>query len=770
MNKLKLLGLALATLFTSNAMAADYTYALSEATKTDNVYEWSFAETKNKGKVAYVEVPANSEGTVQWTCKSANSARFIYLATVNNGTATATDRGGVMAKNWTSEAITYTTNDIFEENGTSYLAFTTTDDFKSIGIKLTANSAAPIETPFIKSYTIAGINATIDNELNTITAELPYGTDMAAALEAATVTLGGTATQYEYNADKTQITVSDGTATVTYTLNITVGAFKCGEIINATTQQTVTGTIGGKALTNITKNPAKLDKNKYFGIQLANGTFMTGDVFTISLTATPGTAAEMGTMKIYADQNGTELLYESENVGEVGENDYVLPATVNGKNALYIYRGEGNDWNPTFDYIKVTRACEASVASFIIAGVQATIDENEKTITAELPFGTKLTEEDWNNAYTLAGPATSATYNENHTTLTVDETVYTLNITIAEALSEDATLKTLSVNGTAITLEEGVYEYTLALPYGTTELPTVTAEANDMKATVAISEITATAQVVTITVNAAAGNTLTYTITLSVLTAPKNLLQLTMSNGYSAWQPAGEDVIYAYYMAGTERPSIVAESVVLCETATGYALNEEGTVITVTGEDQTTKEYQFVCEAVEPLTFTADQITFDGTQTWVVAPYGYNESKGGYVFSKTDTDYSREWNGKTHIDMFLPACDNIVLYGNGTGTERDIKLFVNGIELTDAKTTKTESEPIVLNQKIAFMLTIVSNQTKGDGGVAGIKLIKNVTPSGIENIAAELDLDAPMYNVLGQRVDAQYKGVVIQNGQKFLLQ
>ena len=46
-------------------------------------------------------------------------------------------------------------------------------------------------------------------------------------------------------------------------------------------------------------------------------------------------------------------------------------------------------------------------------------------------------------------------------------------------------------------------------------------------------------------------------------------------------------------------------------------------------------------------------------------------------------------------------------------------------------------------------------------------------PQDIENMTASerpLMLDEPMYNVLGQQVDAEYRGVVIQNGQKFLRQ
>ena len=52
---------------------------------------------------------------------------------------------------------------------------------------------------------------------------------------------------------------------------------------------------------------------------------------------------------------------------------------------------------------------------------------------------------------------------------------------------------------------------------------------------------------------------------------------------------------------------------------------------------------------------------------------------------------------------------------------------------------------------------------------ATCKVTVNDKGTGLENIA-ELDTNAPIYNVLGQEVSADYKGVVIQNGKKFLLQ
>ena len=43
--------------------------------------------------------------------------------------------------------------------------------------------------------------------------------------------------------------------------------------------------------------------------------------------------------------------------------------------------------------------------------------------------------------------------------------------------------------------------------------------------------------------------------------------------------------------------------------------------------------------------------------------------------------------------------------------------------------------------------------------------------SGVNGITADkaIDANAPMYNLAGQRVSKAYKGVVIQNGHKFIV-
>jgi hypothetical protein len=53
------------------------------------------------------------------------------------------------------------------------------------------------------------------------------------------------------------------------------------------------------------------------------------------------------------------------------------------------------------------------------------------------------------------------------------------------------------------------------------------------------------------------------------------------------------------------------------------------------------------------------------------------------------------------------------------------------------------------------------------------KTLENVedgTPTDVEDIMTpSLDVNAPMYDVLGRIVDKTYRGVVIQNGQAYLL-
>jgi hypothetical protein len=43
------------------------------------------------------------------------------------------------------------------------------------------------------------------------------------------------------------------------------------------------------------------------------------------------------------------------------------------------------------------------------------------------------------------------------------------------------------------------------------------------------------------------------------------------------------------------------------------------------------------------------------------------------------------------------------------------------------------------------------------------------TSTSVENVRPALDIHAPMYDIMGRQVDENYRGIIIQNGNKFLL-
>ena len=64
------------------------------------------------------------------------------------------------------------------------------------------------------------------------------------------------------------------------------------------------------------------------------------------------------------------------------------------------------------------------------------------------------------------------------------------------------------------------------------------------------------------------------------------------------------------------------------------------------------------------------------------------------------------------------------------------------------------SKKVVLNVKKAFLRSVT---------------ITSVSAAGIKNVQTiEVNENAPIYNLAGQRVSKDYKGVVIQNGKKFI--
>ena len=380
-----------------------------------------------------------------------------------------------------------------------------------------------------------------------------------------------------------------------------------------------------------------------------------------------------------------------------------------------------------------------------VAGISCNIVSNnpsdQDTITGELPFGTIL-----NDAIdsikaadvTLGGSATSYTIANDHSKITVTDgdvsKDYIFNLTVNSSASSDATLKALKINGADVKgFAANKYDYKDTIAYSAA-LPVVTAEVNDPTANAIVTNATVITKVETetgtasVVVTAQDGTTvLTYTIAFVRADAEKKIKEIFMSNKYMAYIPEGDATnIYAYYLAGEEAATV--DSVNRSANAT-WTVNEGK--LRVTGEDSLYSEYTLNISSVTPVEYTTNVITFDSTNmytvnAWVKAPYGFDQKKGGWKFSKTDGDFTREIAGKTHIEMFLPACDTIVVAAGAEGTERDVKFYINGVQFGDKKKLAEAGDTLVVKQSTAFMLTVASAQTGGDGGIGSIRMARSI--------------------------------------------
>ena len=536
----------------------------------------------------------------------------------------------------------------------------------------------------------------------------------------------------------------------------------CGELIKATTQNVVTGVIGGTYDTNNgTGDTKKLNTNKYHGITLASGSFQAADTFKMTITSAAGSATEMGTMKIYADKAGTIKLFESENVGVVGENAWVLPAAVNGKKSLYIYRGGGNDWNPTFSSISVSRACVASSDATI---AQLTVNDNvvaeedgvfNYTVGASEDLATvnvayvlnhplATVKYDLPNPIVMNVPAAGTSVGQAITVIAEDgtEKTYTVNISKAAAASDNANLKELVVAGYTLdpVFDADVLAYTITKAYGAENpaVSAVTATPEDNNAN-AVVELAGDVFTITVTAEDHTAHK-EYTITINEAEAPKSLSSVHFANGCEAFIDNTNHTVKAFYLAGTAAPE--ADAIVAGAGVAG-ALSEGK--ITVTGEDASTVDYTVTVEAVTPFTeavaSTADAGAFDGTEAWVkngLLLYGNTAgfADGKYVLrrqlkSGDAADDQRVIAGWVRTYIFVGNASKLELAN--TTKNNAVKYAIDG-----GAYTETNTNPIVIAlEEGNHMIEIVTNQSSGDCNLSAPKLVER-TATAINNTEAEV--------------------------------
>lgn len=230
--------------------------------------------------------------------------------------------------------------------------------------------------------------------------------------------------------------------------------------------------------------------------------------------------------------------------------------------------------------------------------------------------------------------------------------------------------------------------------------------------------------------------------------------------------PAANGTVKAFYMEGTEAPTIVSESVTTSEGAT-YTV--EGNTLTVTAEDGTTTSvFDITLEPVTP--FTGTSLTFDGTETWLKTGYNngnsFKEGQGWRLSKNNDSD-GRTPKGWNRLYLFIGASKSITL-ANG-GTARNIKVYRNGEQLSTP--TSSSSCTIAGDENAPYMIAIVANQTSGDTSFSSIT-VEGAATTGINTIDhSPLTTDNSVYDLQGRKVlnRNMNKGIFILQGKKIVV-
>ena len=301
------------------------------------------------------------------------------------------------------------------------------------------------------------------SDVHTYNIVVPYGTDVAnlPKITSATATnananvviwLDAPAWTDDFGGcyrQQANVTPQDPNAAVGYNdIRITIAPKDGVSIIKVATtggeNKTVTGLYAGDGDVNLSSN-MKMDNGKYIGFTLAGTTLQVGDQINVHTTE----ASTTGDSHIIFYDNMTDKkeLYETGEIGVVGDNIFTINAAMVGSTSAYVYRANTDNahkWNGYIDFIEVLRPMNPVLTAITFDGTAAEMGVGN-TFSVTLQNGTDL------NAMTVvptivkngeggsAAPLVAWAWGENTYRVTDKDGDYTdYTITLTEAASPSA--------------------------------------------------------------------------------------------------------------------------------------------------------------------------------------------------------------------------------------------------------------------------------------------------------------------------------------------
>ncbi len=200
-------------------------------------------------------------------------------------------------------------------------------------------------------------------------------------------------------------------------------------------------------------------------------------------------------------------------------------------------------------------------------------------------------------------------------------------------------------------------------------------------------------------------------------------------------------------------------------TLNGKTFEKDGFALTITDSNDDTTKRKVAIDANKQYFGTADNYQ----------QFEFRLKTGG----KSDS--------KNHLDLTIPASGTLNVYvrtSSSSAKDRNLVLTQNDTELFNKVIKENEATDYV-SKKIndtdeteSKIFPAVSVQV-AEGSVAitypvnglnfyGFEFVKGGTSTGINNVAVAAPTNNAVYNLAGQKVGSNFKGIVIKNGKKMI--
>lgn len=552
------------------------------------------ANSNSKTLTAFSIITPSSAGVIDETSKTVS-------ITVPHGT----DMSNLVADfSTTGEATTVNgveqVNRITANNFTNPVIYTITAE-NGTSADYTVNvTAAQSSAKAITSFSINGVNASINESAKTIGLTLPNGTDLTSLTAVFTTT--GASVKVGSTVQVSGSTVNNFSANVIYTVTAADGS-----------QQNYTAAVsaapsGAKAITAFSINGVNgtiNESTKTIGLTLPYGTDVTA--LTAFFTTT-GISVETG-------------FFGTEQISGVTANDFTDPVT-------YTVTAEDGSEAEYTVAVSVAAGNAKAFTAFSIGGINGTINEPAKTIVLTMPFGTDISAlvasfsitgssvKIGSTVQASGGTANSFSGDVIYTVVAGDGSEQNYTVSVSVALNSARAFSAFSINSVNGTINETLKTIALTVP-SSTNLTALAAVFTVTGASVKVGDVVQVSGTtpnnftspVVYTVTAENGSTQNYTVTVTrTPSSAKGIMVFyivvegtyykgaisQITGNIEVVLPGDTDLTALAAFFFSTGASVMVGDVVQVEDVTQNDFTDE-VVYTVYAEDGTTKDYTVVC-------------------------------------------------------------------------------------------------------------------------------------------------------------------------------